>query len=169
MVFPLFNSRLLQLVGAKGYKHSHIAGRAIVDSRPFQIFEGSNDMLYTQTAEQVIKLMKNAKETNLYSFLLTYPSTNESAKHFKNELNFTLDFSISQRKLVGLGKILAHVIMSQMIINLESKGYSKNLANNAIDMLRLDSQQLLVPFNSNQRTSVIVDYKDNSNWREFLK
>ena len=39
---------LLQLVGAKGYRLDHIAGRATVDSRPFQIFEGSNDVLYQQ-------------------------------------------------------------------------------------------------------------------------
>ena len=42
---------LLQLVGAKGYRLDHIAGRAAVDSRPFQIFEGSNDVLYAQISE----------------------------------------------------------------------------------------------------------------------
>src|SRR5690606_38288994 len=31
----------LQLVGAKGYREDHLAGRATVDSRPFQIFEGA--------------------------------------------------------------------------------------------------------------------------------
>jgi alkylation response protein AidB-like acyl-CoA dehydrogenase len=36
---------LVQLVGAAANKLNHIAGRAIVDSRPFQIFEGSNDIL----------------------------------------------------------------------------------------------------------------------------
>ena len=36
---------LVQLVGAAAYKLNHIDGRAIVDSRPFQIFEGSNDIL----------------------------------------------------------------------------------------------------------------------------
>jgi len=35
---------LLQLMGAKGYKLDHIAGRSLTDSRPFQIFEGSNDI-----------------------------------------------------------------------------------------------------------------------------
>lgn len=160
---------LLQLVGAKGYKHNHIAGRAIVDSRPFQIFEGSNDMLYTQTAEQVVKLMKNVKETNLYNFLATYPSTNSAIKLYKNDLNFDIDYTIPQRKLVDLGKIIAHVIMSQMVINLEAKGYRKELINNALDMLRLDSQRLLVPFNTSLRKSVIIDYQDGSNWREFLK
>src|SRR5690625_5979026 len=42
---------LLQLVGAKGYRLDHVAGRSLVDSRPFQIFEGSNDILYQQISE----------------------------------------------------------------------------------------------------------------------
>ncbi len=43
---------LLQLVGAKAYKINHIAGRGTADSRPFQIFEGSNDILYAQISER---------------------------------------------------------------------------------------------------------------------
>ncbi|MDD2636951.1 MAG: acyl-CoA dehydrogenase family protein, partial [Bacteroidales bacterium] len=43
----------LQLVGAKGYRLDHLAGRSLVDSRPFQIFEGSNDILYQQVTESV--------------------------------------------------------------------------------------------------------------------
>ncbi len=160
---------LLQVVGAKGYKHNHIAGRAIVDSRPFQIFEGSNDMLYTQVSEQVIKLMKNSKETNLLNFLASYPSTKLSANLFKDDLNITIDYNLQQRKLVDLGRIIAHVVVSQMVLQLEAKGYRKDLINNAVDQLRLDNQRLLTAINFKQRTSVVVDYKDNSNWRDLLK
>jgi alkylation response protein AidB-like acyl-CoA dehydrogenase len=35
----------LQLFASAAYKRNHIAGRAYVDSRPFPIFEGSNDVL----------------------------------------------------------------------------------------------------------------------------
>jgi len=56
---------LLQLVGAKGYRWNHIAGRAIVDSRAFQIFEGSNDILYIQINEAMQKQMQRAKQQNL--------------------------------------------------------------------------------------------------------
>jgi alkylation response protein AidB-like acyl-CoA dehydrogenase len=52
---------VLQLVGAKAYKLNHIAGRGTVDSRPFQIFEGSNDILYAQISEGLLKLMKRTK------------------------------------------------------------------------------------------------------------
>ncbi len=126
-------------------------------------------MLYTQSAEQVVNLMKGAKEPNLFKFLSTYPSTKIGVAEFYAELNFDLDYNIPQRKLVDLGRIIAHVIMSQMIINLEAKGYNKTLASNALDMLKLDSQRLLVPLNSSLRKNVVIDYQEESNWRDFLK
>ena len=61
---------LLQLIGAKGYKLNHIAGRLVVDSRPFQIFEGSNDILYHQITESVLKMMKTAKQKSVYQIEL---------------------------------------------------------------------------------------------------
>ena len=51
-----------QLSGANGYRISNIGGRGIMDSRAFQIFEGSNEMLYTQIGEMIAKLMKRKKE-----------------------------------------------------------------------------------------------------------
>ncbi|MEE9367705.1 MAG: acyl-CoA dehydrogenase [Pontiella sp.] len=35
----------LQVFAAAGYKRNHVVGRAFTDARPFQIFEGSNDVL----------------------------------------------------------------------------------------------------------------------------
>ncbi|MEM6326652.1 MAG: acyl-CoA dehydrogenase family protein, partial [Bacteroidota bacterium] len=45
----------LQMAGAVGYRQDHLAGRSVTDSRPFQIFEGSNDILYEQVADAVLK------------------------------------------------------------------------------------------------------------------
>src|SRR5699024_2955486 len=47
-----------QLSGASGYQLENIAGRGIMDSRPFRIFEGANEMLYTQISEGISKQMK---------------------------------------------------------------------------------------------------------------
>ncbi len=58
-----------QLFGGNGYKMENIATRGIVDSRPFQIFEGSNEMLYTQISEMVLKTMKRSKDNNFLNFL----------------------------------------------------------------------------------------------------
>ncbi len=57
-----------QLSGANGYKAESFGSRAIADSRPFQIFEGSNEMLYTQISEMVVKLMNSQKTMNLSEF-----------------------------------------------------------------------------------------------------
>src|SRR5665647_2320865 len=89
---------LLTLVGAIGYKLNHIAGRGTVDTRPFQIFEGSNDILYNQISESLIKLMKTAKETNLYRFLSQFNLTEMAAEHLKKLLSFDVDIQIAQRK-----------------------------------------------------------------------
>ena len=51
----------LQMSGAVGYRQDHLAGRSVTDSRPFQIFEGSNDVLYEQVADAVLKGMRRAK------------------------------------------------------------------------------------------------------------
>jgi alkylation response protein AidB-like acyl-CoA dehydrogenase len=39
----------VQVFAAAAYKRNHIVGRAFTDSRPFQIFEGSNDVLQENT------------------------------------------------------------------------------------------------------------------------
>src|SRR5690606_7278328 len=82
---------LVQLSGASGYRISHIGGRGIMDSRPFQIFEGSNEMLYSQIAEIILKGMKTAKEPVLVDFLKTFPLTYKSQEYVKDELNIRLD------------------------------------------------------------------------------
>src|SRR5690606_19188708 len=91
---------VVQLSGANGYKISHVGGRGIMDSRPFQIFEGSNEMLYSQIAEMVTRLMRKQKQLNLLEFLKDFKPTSEASRHFKNELSFSISITISQRKLV---------------------------------------------------------------------
>ncbi|MFH1567089.1 MAG: acyl-CoA dehydrogenase [Gemmatimonadota bacterium] len=41
----------VQLFASAAYKRTHLVGRAFVDARPFQIFEGSNDVLDENTME----------------------------------------------------------------------------------------------------------------------
>src|SRR3546814_17388438 len=56
---------LAQLSGAKGYRISHIGGRGVMDSRPFQVFEGSNEMLYSQIDEPHFREMTQFKQQNM--------------------------------------------------------------------------------------------------------
>jgi alkylation response protein AidB-like acyl-CoA dehydrogenase len=161
--------QLFQLVGAKAYKRNHIAGRAIVDSRPFQIFEGSNDILYAQISEAVLKLMKQGKETNLFQFLKNFNLTGKSAEHIKEILNFNLDMQLPQRKLVELGRVLSRVVSMEMVIDLGIKGFNPELISNSINMMKQELNQLMSAYSSANKTLVLADYSEDSHWRNFVK
>lgn len=158
---------LLQLVGAKGYKLNHIAGRSTVDSRPFQIFEGSNDMLYSQIAEGVIKLMKKAKQANVSDFMKSFDLTAGASQLLSGMFDFKLDYSISQRKLVEFGQILSRAISMNMIVNLGNSDYSPGLIDGAIEHLKHETRQLLSSFSGRNNVKVIEDYQMKSDWFQF--
>jgi alkylation response protein AidB-like acyl-CoA dehydrogenase len=118
---------LVQLVGAKGYRLDHFAGRALVDSRPFQIFEGSNDILYIQISETLLKQMKVQKETNLQHFLKGAELTRRAAERLEKLFDFVPDFSMSQRKLAELGRIFSRVVALNLVLGLEERGFDREL------------------------------------------
>jgi hypothetical protein len=160
--------QLFQLVGAKAYKRNHIAGRAIVDSRPFQIFEGSNDILYAQISEAVVKLMKQTKEGNLFQFLKSFSLTEKSAAHVKDLLNFNLELQLPQRKLVELGRVLSRVVVMEMVIDLGLKGFNPGLIANCMHMMKQDLNNLVSTYSYSNTTLVLAGYKEASNWRDFV-
>lgn len=127
---------LLQLVGAKGYRLDHIAGRALVDSRPFQIFEGSNDILYIQIAEAIQKIMQRQKETNLFSLINTLELTSRAADYLKSDLLFDLKLPLSQRQLAAFGAVISRVIALHLVEELGDSGYSPLLIDNCREHLR---------------------------------
>ena len=157
-----------QLIGAQAYKLDHIAGRSITDSRPFQIFEGSNDILYAQISEGLVKLMKKTKESNLFQFLKNYNLTTKSASFMKEMLDFELDMNLPQRKLVELGQVIGRIISFEMVINLGEKGFSSDLIHNGMKMLNQEINTLMGTFKHNNQTQVIEDYQGNSFWLDFV-
>lgn len=159
---------LMQLVGAKGYKLDHIAGRSIVDSRPFQIFEGSNDILYQQITESVFKKMRKSKETNLYQFLKNYTPTENAAEYFKDTLNFDVEYKMAQRKLVQLGRAIGRIVSLEMTIKLGEKGFNSDLISNSIKVVQAEVQSLLSSYLYNEEPSVIDYYKEDSSWFKYL-
>lgn len=158
---------LMQLSGAQGYKIDHIAGRGIMDSRPFQIFEGSNEMLYGQIAEIVIRSMKKQKELNLFSFLKGFDPTGQACLYFKENLSFTINNQLSQRKLIDLGRVLGRVVCVGYVLELQEKGFRKDLVNNCITMVKQEVAALISSFHFENTTGVIEDYKENSSWLDF--
>ncbi len=157
----------LQLSGAKGYKLDHIAGRGIVDSRPFQIFEGSNEMLYTHIAESVIKQMKKKKENNFYRFLSQASFSHLIAEQFKKDLLFDLPSGLVQRRLVNLGKVIARLVCAQHVFLIVEKGYRKDLFNSCIKHVKMDIKKLLSNWNIYNDAAPILDYTEESDWRSF--
>jgi hypothetical protein len=160
---------LMQLVGAKGYRSNHIAGRSLVDSRPFQIFEGSNDILYQQISESILKGMKKSKIQNLYQYLKDYSLTSEAADHFKEQLNFKVDQKIAQRKMVQLGRAIGRLVTMNMTIKLGESGFNSDLISNSLKSISNEIETLVARYSSEPQPDVIVDYQPESSWAQFLK
>jgi len=159
---------LLTLVGAIGYKLNHIAGRGTVDTRPFQIFEGSNDILYNQISESLTKLMKTAKESNLYQFLKTFNLTELAAKHLKDLLNFNIDLQITQRKSVELGKLLSRIVSMDLVIKLGNSGFRSDLVDGAVSILKQEISGLINDYSFVQTTLVVENYEEGGTWNTFI-
>jgi hypothetical protein len=160
---------LLQLTGAKGYRLDHIAGRSTVDSRPFQIFEGSNDILYQQISEAVLKKMRRMKENNLYQYLKEYKLTARAADRFKDSLNFEVDLQMPQRKLVELGRMLGRIITMELTIEMGDRGFRSDLVSNCLSVLQQDAESIPSSYRSGCMTSVVDHYAEGSAWLDFVQ
>jgi hypothetical protein len=158
---------LLQLVGAIGYRLDHFAGRAVVDSRPFQIFEGSNDILYIQIAEALLKQMKVSKEKNLYRHLNSYALTHRASALVKEQVDFVLDTSMSQRKLTELGQVISRVIAMDLVLKLGEKGFDKEMINGSLVNLQQEISGLLTDCAFDNRSGLIEPDAGLPSWREF--
>ncbi|TJZ50631.1 acyl-CoA dehydrogenase [Sphingobacterium olei] len=157
----------VQLSGSSGYKIDHIAGRGIVDSRPFQIFEGSNEMLYTQISEIVIKQMKKQKEENFYLFMSQFESTNRIASRLKKHLNFSLEHTLVQRQMVVLGKVIARLVCLQYVDLMVEKGFRTDLFENSFKHMEMDIKKLLSDLSDYNNAVPIVAYHEGSNWMDY--
>ncbi len=159
---------LLQLVGAKGYRLDHIAGRSIVDSRPFQIFEGSNDILYQQVAESVIKQMKKYKLNNLYEFLTRFELTTHASDYFKDSLNFEVNLKIAQNRIVELGKVLGRVLSLEMVLKMQGTGFNSDLINQCVDHLKHEVDSLVASLHGMKTPALVDDYASTPHWSNHL-
>ena len=160
---------LLQLTGAKGYRLNHIAGRSMVDSRPFQIFEGSNDILYAQVSEAVLKQMRRLKQNNLYAYLKDYEFTSRAADHFRDTLDFEVDFNLPQRKLVELGRLLSRIVSMELTIELGERGFRSDLVSSCLTVFRRDVESLLTSYRSRSWSEIIEDYFEDSRWLSCVR
>jgi len=160
---------LLQLTGAIGYRLDHIAGSAVVDSRPFQIFEGSNDILFQQITESILKMMRKSQEMNLSKFLHDFHLTEHAAGYLNDILDFNLDLQMSQRKQVDLGRALSRIISMGFVLDMKSNGFNKKLVSNTIDTLISEVNGIICSFNNLNENKVVEAYQSESSWIDYLQ
>lgn len=158
----------LQLSGANGYRLDHIAGRSVVDSRPFQIFEGSNEMLYSQVADMVAKAMRKSKTNNLSEFLMHYDLTKYATPFFVSVLNFELPEQPRQRQMVTLGRIIARVICFQFVIQSNDMGYSNAMTEIARQHVHMDLCMLSGQWTAGAAADPLMEYEEDSDWLKFV-
>jgi alkylation response protein AidB-like acyl-CoA dehydrogenase len=158
----------LQLVGAKGYRLDHLAGRSVVDSRPFQIFEGSNDILYQQVTESILKKMRLMQINNLHDFFKTYTHTEKALDYFKELFNFEVDYKMPQRNLVQLGKAIGRLITMNLTIDLGTKGFNADLISNSLRVLQNEIQASISSYKQNLSPVLVEDYMVGSSWLSYV-
>ncbi len=158
----------VQLSGSSGYKIDHIAGRGIVDSRPFQIFEGSNEMLYTQISEIMVKQMRKQKVTNFSEYLNTFERTARVAPLFRKSLDFELPAVLVQRQTVVLGKMIARLVCLQYVDEMVERGFRKDLFENCVKHIRMDIKKLTTDLSDYNNAEPIMEYHEGSAWSDFI-
>lgn len=159
---------LLQLSGAMGYRLDHFAGRAVVDSRPFQIFEGSNDILYAQIGETLLKQMKMAKETHFATFLAGHALTSLGADRLRSLLDFSIDTAMPQRKLVELGQVFSRIMAMNLVARLGERGFDKQRLDSSLATLEQDISVLLAGYMHEHQTSRIEPEQEHPSWQMFV-
>jgi len=158
---------LVQLKGGNGYIKDDIAGRAIMDSRPFQIFEGSNDILYMQVGEAIIKKMAKAKTDNFRNFVA------QECPAIAHEPCLTLLEQIKlpakgdQRNLHSLGEIYASLFSLDLLNKFALTGFNADLILQAKFSLAKRIKQRLTKINDPLLPELLQDYKPDSDWSKF--
>ena len=158
---------LLQLVGAKGYRLDHFAGRAVVDSRPFQIFEGSNDILYIQIGEALVKQMKSMGESNLFRWLKSSELTRSASKLLKKLFDFAPEANMPQRKLTELGRIISRVVSLNLVLDLEKCGFDRDLIDTSRQCLIREISRRLSGFELNHTLNKRDPEQELPNWQVY--
>jgi len=111
----------MQIFASTAYKRDHLVGRAYVDSRPFQIFEGSNDVLHDNTFEVVAgrygSVNPDTISQELEKFGLQIPENLPygvlQALEIKEEC--------SQRRKVHYGKIIEWIVVLGILEHMSTK------------------------------------------------
>ena len=157
----------VQLFGGKGYKLDEFMGRAIMDSRPFQIFEGSNDVLYNQNGTFIYKDMRKKKVTNFREYI----TENKYFKQVKDQICTSLDITFldrpSQSELYHFGKIVSYIFNMNALRELALSGFRSDLITSASAYLSKLIKFEAISLKHTVSSGFVVDYKSNATWHQL--
>lgn len=131
-----------QLCGGEGYRYNapnNNAALAVLDSRVYTIFDGTNDLLSQQIAEFCIKQSTNG---NIVEFLKKFDKTSLGMKHIHFDLS-VLDNNTSHERKVINGQIISR-IFGLNCLEEASQSLEYGDAKNGILFLVADIQKSLV-------------------------
>ena len=143
----------------------HLVYRFVIhEPDPFARLDGT-----FKNSEMTIKAMGRKKLPNLYQYLLTFPKTLKSAERFKNELDFTPEQSLPQRKLVDLGQIISRVVSANQVIELGESGFRPDLIGDCLQTIQHEIKILLKSYNNHGSIQPVESYSEDGNWLDFCK
>ena len=100
----------VQLRGGEGYRRDTYIGRSFVDCRPFQIFEGSNDVLYDALASQYIGEVRKHGWESVEGLFTSRALPQPAAEDFSELMAWDNPIMHNQVARVAFGRQLALLV-----------------------------------------------------------
>ena len=127
----------IQLSGGNSFKAGHFGFQGLIDSRPFEIFEGPNDMLINQIGRMSLIGMRKNTITNVQDFINEIVLNNaksDSSKKLQTSCNYTIDCNKSNIKDYSniIGRLVTILLNTYFVYNLKSQKFNDYLINNAL-------------------------------------
>ena len=95
--------------------------------------------------------MKVAKEKNLFQYLNNFDLTHRASGLLKNVVDFELNTSLSQRKLVELGYVISRVVAMDLVLKLGERGFSRELIDASLQNLQQEIATLLTNYSAKKQ------------------
>ncbi|MFB6347090.1 MAG: acyl-CoA dehydrogenase family protein [bacterium] len=159
----------LQLSGANGYRRDHLSGQSYVDTRSFQIFEGPNDVLYSQIGDKVLNTMEKQSITALDDFVEYYEPLDNVPEDLNADLHHDVNSELVQNERMVLGQLVAELISLSLVGTLKARGLSSDKYHRARTVLEESIRIRLFQLeNREESTSIPGDPVTGHEWRNHL-
>ena len=137
-----------QICGGEGYRYNapnNSAAYALLDSRVYTVFDGTNDLLYQQITEYCLK---QSNGTAINRFLAAYDKTRFGLKHIDFDLS-VLNKNENQAQKVFNGQIIARIfglncLNDVMQLEESARPFDYDEYINAVSFLIADIKKIMV-------------------------